>query len=164
MITMEQWMRAVSYRVTEGSAYFPDGRYDLGNFHILDSWDGENDGVSASIVFNTDTQDVLEVMVHDFANEVAYRLINKSINSTDDNVAWDGVNYIDLECDDDMMEKLTAIMNYEAYDDRVKVELNLSDDEVFMLMKMAHEADVSFNQFITLLLEKYIEEHVVVNR
>lgn len=41
-------------------------------------------------------------------------------------------------------------------DNREEVELNLPDDELFKLMIMAHEYDITLNQ----LVEKILREHI----
>jgi hypothetical protein len=67
-------------------------------------------------------------------------------------VAWDGVDYVDLEVDDDWIQKALAIKEDRDYDHKVTVPLELSDDEIFRLMKMAHERDITLNQFVEELL------------
>ena len=165
MITLKDWMEAVSYRITEGSEYCWNSYGS--NVYMLDSWDGEHDGVSSSITFSTKTQEVFEVNVCDYSRDRAYRYINPAYTTAhadearqknvDLNVAWDDVNYIDLESVEDMIEKLTAIMNYQDYDTRVSIPLDLPKDELFVLMRMAHERDVTFNQLIEEIIQAEID-------
>ena len=67
-------------------------------------------------------------------------------------VAWDGVDYVDLESDNDWIQKAIAIKQGKDYDTRVTIPLELEDDEIFGLMKMAHERDITLNQFVEELL------------
>jgi hypothetical protein len=72
--------------------------------------------------------------------------------------AWDDVNYIDLEVDDDFIQKCLSIRESEDYDTRVEVPLTLPDDQLFDLMKMAHEADVSLNSFVEQVLRDQLKD------
>ena len=51
MITMKEWMDLVNYRITEGSAY--TWQCYGGNAYMLDSWNGEQDGHSFTVIFDT---------------------------------------------------------------------------------------------------------------
>jgi len=164
-MTMQRWMEAVGFRITEGSDYGWDcyGPYA----YCLDSWNGEQDGHSFSIIFDTNDQTVYEIQAHDYANQRAYRWVAASwrpamqaeaaTRSVLEKQAWDDVDYIDLEVLDDMFEKIAAIEAGEPYDTRVQVPLELPDDEMFALMKMAHEADMTLNQFVEKVLCEQIE-------
>lgn len=164
MITLKQFMDAVGYRITEGSDYCWDCYGPKA--HCLDSWNGDQDGHSLTIIFDTNTQEVYEVQAHDYSNSRAYRLINPMyveqhrsegiVRGCDINEAWEDVNYIDLETEEDWLEKAEAIVNGEDYDTRVQVPLTLEDSVIFSLMKMAHEKDITFNQ----LCEQALREHI----
>jgi hypothetical protein len=151
-----QWMESVNYRITEGSEYCWSC-YGV-NAYCLDSWDGDHNGASASIVFDTKTQEVYESSVYDYSKNRAYRWINPvyklahkaeaDSREVDFKTAWDNIDYTDLEVEEDFLQKLEAIMNYEDYDTRVQVPIEFDDDELLVLMKLAHERDITFNQFV----------------
>ena len=164
MITLKEWMEVVDYRITEGANYLWDC-YGPDSYS-LDSWDGDHDGRSFSIIFDTKTQVVYEVQAHDYRNQRAYRLCNpgyqigmeieagnRGINKKQ---AWDEVDYVDLESDDDWIQKAIAIAAGEDYDTRVSVPLDLDDDVLLKLMKMAHERDLTFNEFIEGVLREQL--------
>ncbi len=44
-----------------------------------------------------------------------------------------------------------------AEDNRVEIPLELNDEELLALFKMAHETDLTFNQFIEQVLVEYLE-------
>ena len=44
-------------------------------------------------------------------------------------------------------------------DDRAEIEVNFTDEELLTYMKMAHEQDITFNQFVENALRRFIEEH-----
>jgi hypothetical protein len=165
MITLKEWMEVVEYRVTEGSTF--QWQCYGNNAYSLDSWDGDHNGRSFTITFDTRTQDVYEVQAHDFKNQRAYRLVNpdykfeRDVESANRNVsldeAWDNVNYVDLESDDDWFQKALAIMAGEDYDTRVSIPIDLPEEELMVLFKMAHERDMTFNDFVEQILREQLE-------
>lgn len=158
-------MEVVGYRITEGSDY----QWECygPNAYTLDSWNGEQDGHSFSIYFDTKTQEVYEVQAHDYRNQRAYRLINPDFvkkhkkeakrRSVEYKEAWDNVDYIDLEVEDDWFQKAIAIEAEEDYDTRVEVPLTLDDVQLFQLMKLAHERDITLNELVEQVLREQIK-------
>ena len=71
--------------------------------------------------------------------------------------AWDDTNWIDLDVDDDFIQKALAIKAGEEYDTRISVPLELDDDIMFDLMKLAHERDVTFNKLVEDILREAIK-------
>lgn len=171
MITLKEFMEVVDYRITEGSSY--QWQCFGSNAYGLDSWNGDYDGYSFTIIFDTRTQEVYEVQAHDYRNNRAYRLINPEYvdehkaearsREVNINEAWENVNYVDLEVDDDWIQKALAIKDGENYDTRVSVPLDLDDSELFVLMKMAHERDLTLNEFVEEILWNVINEHKKVS-
>ena len=168
MITMKEWMELVDYKITEGSDY---GWSCYGpNSYTLDSWNGVHGtgGFSFSIVFSTKSQKVYEVSMCDYTNNRAYRMINpKNVEkhrkeaeskSVLANQAWDDVDYIDLEVDDDFFQKALAIQAGEKYDTRISIPVDFSDEELLQYMKLAHERDMTFNDFVEEALRHALEE------
>jgi hypothetical protein len=166
MITVKEFMEIVDYRITEGSDYC---WHCYGpNAYCLDSWNGDQDGHSLSIVFDTKTQEVYEVQAHDYRHNRAYRLTNPEyLSSRDDEArergvdkkeAWDDLEYVDLDVDDDFIQKALAIVAEEDYDTRVSVPVDFTDEELLMYMKMAHDRDMTFNQFVEEALRAAIDD------
>jgi hypothetical protein len=167
MLNLKEWMELVDYRITEGSDY---GWQCYGHdAHMLDSWNGEQDGHSFTVIFDTKTQTVYEVQAHDYVHNRAYRLINPEFKQAFDlessergelgNQAWDEVDYIDLEVDDDFIQKCLAIREGEDYDTRVSVPVDFTDEELLKYARMAHEQDITLNQFIENALRAAIDEY-----
>jgi hypothetical protein len=168
MITIKEWMELVDYKITEGSDYGWDcyGPYS----HQLDSWNGVHGkgGYSFSIIFSTKSQKVYEVQVHDYTNDRAYRMINPKFQEKHQkeaknrgcnaNEAWDDVEYVDLDLVDDFIQKALAIQAGEAYDTRVQVQVDFSDEDLLQYMKIAHDRDITFNQLIEEALRHAIQE------
>jgi len=160
MITVKEWMELVEYRITEGDSYlwkcFGDSAFSLS------SWNGDQNGWSMNMVFDTQTQTVYTAEVCDYARDRAYRMINSDYKIVHDaealsrgvdfKQAWDAVNYVDLEDDEDFCEKAEAIRDGIEYDTRVNMPLTVPDDVLFELMKRAHEQDITLNQLVEQVL------------
>lgn len=166
MITLAEWMKTIKHQITEGSNYNWDCYGD--NAYVLSYWDQDQDGVETGIVVDKENDTVYECTVCDFEHNLAYRIINPLFKDAYDgdveqhnldygfeDMAWDDVPYYDLE-EEDFNDKLTAIVNYEPYDDRAIVSLNLSKEELFDLMKLAHTEDITLNQLVENILQSYI--------
>lgn len=169
MITLKQWLETCGYRITEGSDY---GWQCFGhNAYRLDSWDGNLDGHTLSIVFDNRTQEVYEVEAFDYRRERAYRMINPEYRAAFDaevsdrdmlDMAWEDdegnpVKFVDLETDEDWLEKAYAICNDQEYDNRVQIPLTVEDDVLFQLMKLAHEKDITLNELFEEILREEIQ-------
>jgi hypothetical protein len=70
------------------------------------------------------------------------------------NEAWDSVDYVDLEVDDDWIQKALAVAAGEDYDTRISVPVEFSDEELLKYMKLAHERDMTFNQLVETALRE----------
>ena len=164
---MQEWMELVSYRITEGSAY--TWQCYGANAYALDSWNGDQDGHSFTIIFDTKDQTVYEVQAHDYLHQRAYRMINedfakkmsKEADRRDVNKkeAWEDVNYIDLDVDDDFIQKCLSIAAGEDYDTRVQVPLDLDKETMYELMQQAHAQDITLNQLVERILTDVINHH-----
>ena len=153
MITLKEWMEVANYRITEGSDY-----YAYGGAYALSSWSGEQDGYSLEIIFDQKTQVVYEVQACDYKHNRAYRLINDAHKEERrDDEAWDDTKWVDLEADDDWIQKALAIVAGEDYDTRVSVPMNFSDEELLQYMKLAHDLDITFNQLVERALREAID-------
>jgi hypothetical protein len=168
MITMKEWMELVDYRITEGGEY---GWQCYGpNAYTLDSWNGVHGkgGYSFSIVFSTKTQKVYEVSMCDYTNDRAYRMIveNKQVKHRKEsqsravnlNQAWDDVDYVDLDVDDDFFQKALAIKAGEDYENTVSVPIDLPDDLMMFAFRAAHEADMTLNDWMNQMLRGFIDQ------
>ena len=165
MITMKEFMELVNYRITEGSDYCWNC-YGSDAYH-LDSWNGDQDGHSFTIIFDTRDQTVYEVQAHDYLHQRAYRMVNPEFQkkmkkeakhrNIDKNEAWDDVNYVDLEVTDDFIQKCLAIALGQDYDTRVQVEVDFSDEDMLQYMKLAHKMDITFNELVERALREAID-------
>jgi hypothetical protein len=169
MISMKEFMELVDHKITEGGDY---GWQCFGsNSYQLSHWNGVHGkgGWSANIVFSTRSQKVYTVEVCDYTNDRAYRIINpdyvKKYNKESKdrgelgNQAWDGIDFVDLDVDDDFIQKFLAIKSGEGYDTRVQLPVDFSDEDLLRYMKLAHERDITFNELVTQALTEAIQLH-----
>jgi hypothetical protein len=157
MITLKEWMELVDYKVTEGSDYFTN----IPGLYSMSSWNERQDGYSFFIAFDPkDAQRVYCVEACDYANSRAYRLKDPAIDL--DAQAWDECDFVELETDDDFIQKALAIKAGEAYDTRVSVPLELEDELLFELMKQAHERDITLNQMVEEILREVIDAELKI--
>jgi len=155
---------ALQHKIISGSEFgwqcWPNARY----------LDYESEFAHASVVFNTKTQEIYSAEVNDKLDEVKpYRWMNPSYKelyvdeakkrNVDPSKAWDDTTWYDLETTEDWLEKASAIFKGEEFDTRIQVPLNLEKDELFKLMEMAHERDVTLNKMVEIILEEMILRH-----
>ena len=170
MITIKQFMETCGYRITEGSDYM--WQCFGHNAYSLDSWNGDLNGHTLSIVFDTKTQVVYQATAYDYARERAYRMTNTEYKAAFDaecndcdvlDMAWekdDGtpVKYIDIDVVEDFLEKAYAICNDQEYDTRVQIQVEFTDEELLKYMKFAHDRDITFNQLVEEAIKAAIDQ------
>lgn len=155
---------ALDHRITGGSEY---GWNCWANARWLDY---ESDYAHASVVFNSETQEIYTAEVNDKADKYKpYRWLNPVYKEQmyqearkrriEANRAWDETMWYDLETSEDWLDKARAILRGEEFDTRVQVPLNLEKDELFKLMELAHEHDVTLNKMVEIILEEMIVRH-----
>ena len=168
MITIKEWMELTDYKITEGGTYGWEcyGPYS----YTLDSWNGVHGagGYSFSITFSTKSQKVYEVCMCDYTNDRAYRIINPKFQKKHDkeakernvslNEAWDDVDYVDLEVDDDFIQKALAIRAGEDYSTDVSIPIDLPDELLMFAFKQAHEKNMTFNDFVNQVLREFVDK------
>lgn len=167
MITLKQWLELVNYRISNGDKY--TWNCYGADAHTLSSWNGIHDqgGHSTDITFDTKTQTVYEVCVCDYTRKRAYRMINPryveahadeaDTRGVDMNTAWDNVDYIELDVEEDFTEKATAILSGQDYDTRVMVSLELDHDLELEIYRNAHRLDMTVNDYIQMALVELIK-------
>lgn len=145
---------ALEHRITGGSEY-------QWNCYGFDArfLDYESDYAHATVVFDTTTQTVYEATVNSKDESVRpYRWLNPDTKqeylneckqkNIDPNVVWDDTKWVDLEIMEDFLDKASAIFNGESFDERVQVPIDLDRDELFRLMQIAHERDMTLNELV----------------
>jgi len=155
---------ALDHKITGGSEYgwncWPNARW----------LDYESDYAHASVVFNSETQEIYTAEVNDKADKYKpYRWLNPTYKEDmyrearsrriEANRAWDNVMWTDLEVQEDWLDKARAIMRGEEFDERIEVPLDLDDDTLMKLFMMAHERDITLNEMVEIILREVIDRH-----
>ena len=167
MITLKNYLEAIDFKITEGSdfgwkCYGSDARY-------LDCQGSDlNKDYSISAVFDSKTQRVYAMEAWDYRNDREYRWIDPEFRKAHreeckkHNVivdeSFDDHEYIEIEVPEDILDKISAIVNNKSYDTRVKVPIDFSDEDLLQYMKIAHERDITFNQLVEEALREAIKE------
>ena len=166
MITLKDFLEAIDYKITEGSEY---GWNCYGNnTHRVERQVGDHTGNTLTCVFDTKEHFVYELEAWDNQNDRIYRWLNPDYkkaykkackkHNVDFKNACDRMDYIDLDVEEDILEKVCAIANEEDYDTRVMIPVDFSDEDLLQYMKMAHECDMTFNEFVEEALRHAIKE------
>jgi len=164
---------ALNHRITGGSEY----QWNCYGYNVR-FLDFESEYAHASVLFDTVTQEVYEANVtakEDGDDNLPgpYRWLNPNTKDQyleecktrgiDPHNAWDNTNWIDLEVEEDFLEKANAIFENLPFDKRVTVPLDLDDYTVLQLALEAHKRDVTLNQMVEIVLQKAIDLHKDVN-
>lgn len=131
--------------------------------------DYENDYARATVVFDTKNQYIYEASVNSKeSDETIYRYLSPDfkekylreceVKDVDPAIAFDDVRFIDLEVEEDFLEKGKALFANKPFDKRIQIPLELSDEEFNSLAMMAHENDITINKMIEKILLKMIKE------
>ena len=134
MITLEQFLKAAEFKITEGSRYTWDCfGHDA---YSLDSWDREKD-YTFSITFDTVTQEVYQVQAYDYKRNRAYRMTNPAYKKAhNDECLRRGV--VDCAWEDDSGSPIDYV--------------------ILSLMKIAHSKDITFNQLVAEVIQQVIDQ------
>lgn len=164
---LQDFLETIQYKITDGSKLLWNC---FGNdAYIVDS--EESNIYSTSCTFDTKNQVVYMTEVYDYINERAYRWINpnyknaysdmckvRGISETFAYMEDDDISFIDLEVQEDFLEKTSKIVQKLPYDTNITIPLDIPDNELLKLMIMAHEQNVTFNQLINNILERTLND------
>jgi hypothetical protein len=164
---LSQVNEITNHRITEGSEYgwncYPDAR--------MLSY--ESDFAHISVVYNIKTQEIYEadisIKTEAWDEDMRpYRWLNPEYKDAMISEAksrkvkwrkaWDDVKWIDLETEEDFLEKAEAIFNGEDFDKRVQVPIDLEDELMLALCMAAHKRDITLNKMVEEILKELIEK------
>lgn len=168
MITLKDYLEAIDYKIAGGSEYgwkcFGD------NARYLDCHDSEGFGGNYSIhcIFDSVDQTVYSLELWDYANDREYRWIHpgyikkhmKACAKHDVDV-WESIddrNFIDLDVAGDILEKISKVVAGEPYDERVQIQVDMSEEDMLQYMKLAHSMDITFNELVERALREAIDD------
>ena len=167
-MTLQEFIEAFEYKITGGADYLWHCYGDHARFLEFETEYG-----NGSIVFDALDQTVYEaeVWVKELGDSKSrpYRCFNVEYfdaytkeaveRNYNYRIAYDDVEFIDLEVKQDFFEKAKAIMNGKSFDKRVQIELDLEDDLLLDLFKEAHKRDITVNQLVENILQTMIAKH-----
>jgi predicted HicB family RNase H-like nuclease len=170
-MNLKQINEITDHRITEGSDYgwncYPNARY----------LSYESEFAYVSVLYSTKTQEIYEAdatikeanWFDEDKNMRPYRWLNPEFKDSmiaeaksrkvKWKKAWDEVKWVDLETEEDFLEKAEAMFNGKEFDKRVQVPIDLEDDVMLKLCMEAHKRDITLNQMVEEILKKVIEEH-----
>ena len=152
MPTLKQFMELVEFKLTEVESDSDYGPYTT----RFTYWNKVQTGVSVSAVFDTMLQKIHELTVCDYTANKGYIWIDPE-NHVGEVEMCDGIYFTHLEIAEDFFEKAYAILNGIEYDTRIQVPLDLTEEDLFRLMREAHASDITLNQRVERILRKVIE-------
>jgi hypothetical protein len=161
---LETLLKTFDYRITDGCEFlwkcYPDARC-----MTLSSEYAE-----ISAVYSYIDQTIYEVKVDvapgaETDPALVYRWMNPEWKEAHDaesvkrgfnpKTAFDDIEWIDLEVEDDFLSKARNMFDGKFdFDKRVQVEIDLPDDLILFIAKQSHALDITFNQYISQLLER----------
>ena len=169
MAHLKDYITAIDYKVTGGTEFQWRCFGDHARYLDADDCEGSDGTYSINCVFDSQTQTIYMIEAWDYVLDRQYRWIDPDWvdayrkackkHSVDFAGSLEGSKFIDLELSEDILEKAQALVRGEAYDERVRVPVEFSDEELLHYMKLAHERDITFNQLIEEALRHAIEEH-----
>ena len=165
MLTLKDYFSVVDHRICEGSAY--QWLCWGPNAWILDSRPNSDNRYTVTVIFDTLTQAVYASMAYDYTEDRAYRWLNplfeapyraECLERNCEDTAWDLVDYTDLDLASDFLDRARAVVLGPDPEPRVQVPLDLDKATLFRLMKQAHEADLTLNEFVEKLLQPLLDQ------
>lgn len=164
---INQYINAINYRIGEGSAYTWNCFGNNARYMDYDNEDTQDCYITC--VFDHKTQNVYSVEFHDNSTRIAYRWIDplyKELYAREqeehgytDETEYESIKIVNIETEDDILDKIECFLLASRYDTRIKVPLDMDDALLFDLMKMAHERDITLNQLIGNVIEQSIEKY-----
>ena len=164
MNTLTNFLKAIDYNITETSEYswgcYGDGIRSMDSYNL-----GLNE---CSAIFTKNGGTIRELTLHDYDNNRSYRWTDPQFEQArkdealsfgvDDNLAYDKLEFIELEMIEDMLEKMTAVTRGEEYDTRIMIPLDITDKEFLEVARAAHALDITINAFFTMAIEEAIRK------
>jgi hypothetical protein len=106
-------------------------------------------------VYDIVSQEVLEIIAEDDAARKSYVWQTSDIKGLG--------NYrdylIELEAEEDVLEKAEAIFNGVPYDSRIVIPLDIKDEDFLMYAKAAHKLDITINEFMEKAIQEMVEKY-----
>lgn len=157
MLTLKDYLEFTGYRITEGE----DFQWNCWgeDAYMLSSWDGDQDGVSATVVFDRQKQVVYAMEVHDYRNGNSFRLFNPvhkdaymkevALREIDD-CAYDDVSFQEVEDSSEFLRLAREIWG--TAKGKENISIDLEETEILQLALEAHRQDITLNKLVENML------------
>ena len=109
------------------------------------------------------SQEVLEIMAEDHFAGRTYLWQVEDVKSNDLN-RFRNIkigNIVELEAEEDILEKSEAIFNGVPYDTRIIIPVDITDADFLMFAKAAHKLDITINEFMEKAIRDMVEKYAV---
>ncbi len=170
---IKDFMEAVNYRF-EGVGGYTWNSYGKDCYYL--DYNDVNKNVSASLVYSTSNMEVMEFTVCDYIKNLAFRWINSDYEHrhmaeikyrgiVDE--AWDDPHTLWTPMNETNILSIAKLIissssydhtSYKDVDKMVSVDIDLEEDEWYVLMLAAHNANVTLNEFVNRILRDHIEK------
>jgi hypothetical protein len=152
-----RFLSAADYRLTDGAEYmwhcWSGARY----------YDCDSNYGHASIVANPTKGEVYQITVYSLSDsDHPYRWTNPEFADVheaesrerriDNKIAWEDVPWIDTDSEEDILDKVAAILNNVDFDKRVVIAVELDVRVIARLALLAHEAGITLNEYFCNIL------------
>ena len=105
-------------------------------------------------VYDVLSQEVLEIIAEDQHLHKKYVWQIEDIKGLGDKRD----HLIELETEEDILEKSEAIFNGVPYDTRIIIPLDIKDEDFLMYAKAAHKLDITINEFMEKAIREMVEK------
>ncbi len=164
-MNISDFLIAINYNIQECVKYQWDSFGP--NALITNYWNQQHDetGVDISAVFDGCTQQVYKIDACCSRTDCVYQWVNpnylqayhtefekKSVNLPEEK------KLVNIADDDQMMMICKTLYSGQEYNHKVSIDIDLPDDLLFKSLMMAHEQDITFNEYVSKVLDSYINE------
>ncbi len=165
---IKNFLEAIDYKITGGSEFCWTCFGPTARYLDCDDSQGADGKYSIHSVFDIVDQTIYVIEAWDYVNGREYRWLNPefaskftdecSVKGIDPRSSLDGKKFIDVDVQDDILEKISKIINGEEYDTRIKVPVDFSDEDLLKYMKLAHDLDITFNELVERAIREAVDE------
>jgi hypothetical protein len=168
MLTLKDFLLATDYRVSELYNYQWQSYGDRAANMSYVAGDLASISSSVSIVYDLRTNEAYEMQAWDAVNNREYRWFNPAYKEAheqeakrrgvDTKQSYDNNKFIDLEVEEDIIEKVTAISRGLPYDEGVLIPLDMTDAEFMTVALAAHKANMTLNAYMNNILAEIVKQ------
>lgn len=121
IMTIKEYLETINYKITSAEDFCWNCYGE--NTLTFETWNGDIEGVSSSIIFDSQSQKVYEVFVIDYGTAQAFRWVHPEFvekmiadatdRDVDHSIAADAIKFVDLTDEHVILEKIRTMVAYE---------------------------------------------------